>query len=136
MYGGINVISADASEKVESIDQLVAFASDGKKSRRGMRGDILEILGIPLEFWSHTDELSAKFGGGEYEHQAALLRGMDGHTGWANRELLKRAGISADYLKKLTADERSYYGEGKDFTPNGFFTVTLWAMHIEKQSRE
>jgi hypothetical protein len=54
---------------------------------------------------------------------------MDGHTGWANRELLKRAGISADYLKKLTADERSYYGAGKDFTPNGFFTVTLWAMH-------
>jgi hypothetical protein len=55
MYGGINVICADASEKVESIDQLVAFASDGKKSGRGMRGDILEILGIPLEFFSHTD---------------------------------------------------------------------------------
>jgi len=120
MHGGINVISADASEKVESIAQLVTFAADAKKSGRGMRGDILEILGIPLEFWSHTDELNAKFGGGEYEHQAVLLRGMDGHTGWANRELLKRAGISADYLKKLTADERSYYGAGKDFTPNGF----------------
>lgn len=120
MYGGINLISADASEKVENMDQLVAFAAGAKKSGVGMRGDILEILGIPLEFWSHTDELNAKFSAGEYEHQAVLLRGMDGHTGWGNRELLKRAGITADYLKKLSADERSYYGVGKDFTPNGF----------------
>src|SRR5260370_38388362 len=45
---------------------------------------------------------------------------MDGHTGWANRALLKRAGISRDFLKKLSEGERSYYGAGKDFDPNGF----------------
>src|SRR5260370_4701305 len=45
---------------------------------------------------------------------------MDGQRGWANRVLLKRAGISRDFLKKLSEGERSYYGAGKDFDPNGF----------------
>lgn len=120
MYGGINLISADASEKVHSLDQLVTFAAAAKESGVGMRGDILEILGIPLEFWSHTDELNAKFSTGDYEKQSVFLRGMDGHTGWGNREFLKRAGITVEYLKTLSADERAYYGVGKDFTPNGF----------------
>ena len=45
---------------------------------------------------------------------------MDGHTAWANRALLQRAGITADFLKTLSADQRSYYGVSKDGQPNGF----------------
>ncbi len=47
---------------------------------------------------------------------------MDGHTAWANRALLQRAGITADFLKKLSPGERSYYGvnSDKDLQPNGF----------------
>jgi len=45
---------------------------------------------------------------------------MDGHTSWANRALLQRAGITAEFLKKLSAGERSYYGFDKDMQPNGF----------------
>ena len=85
-----------------------------------MRGDILEILGLPLEFWSHCDVLNAQFSTGAYEKQSVLLRGMDGHTSWANRALLQRAGITVDFLKKLSAGERSYYGVDKDGQPNGF----------------
>ena len=118
--GGMNLISADASEKVHSIADLVAFANAAKTSGTGMRGGILEILGLPLEFWSHIDELNAKFSTGAYETQPVLLDGMDGHTGWANRALLKRAGITPDFLKNLSADQRSYYGVGKNFEPNGF----------------
>ena len=118
--GGLNLISADASEKVQSLDQLGAFTADAKKSGRGMRGDILEVLGVPLGFWSHLDELNAKFSAGEYEKQAVLLRGMDGHTGWGNRAMLARAGITPEYLRGLTEGQRSYYGIGKDLTPNGF----------------
>src|SRR2546426_955792 len=120
IYGGMNLISAEVSEDLKSLDDLVAFAAEAKKSGRGMRGDILEILGLPLETWSHTDELNVRFNAGSYENQAVFLRGMDGHTGWANRALLKRAGISRDFLKKLSEGERSYYGVGKDFEPNGF----------------
>jgi len=118
--GGMNLISADASDKVQSIEALVAFANEAKTSGTGMRGEVLEILGLPLEFWSHTDELNMKFSTGSYETQAVLLDGMDGHTGWANRALLKRAGITPDFLKDLSEDQRSYYGVGKNFEPNGF----------------
>jgi len=45
---------------------------------------------------------------------------MDGHTGWANRALLNRAGITRDFLKSLSENERSYYGVGKDSEPTGF----------------
>jgi predicted amidohydrolase YtcJ len=120
IYGGINRISADASEKVRTIAELVPFVAEAKKSGVGMNGDILEIYGLPLEFWSHTDDLNAKFSTGAYEKEAVFLRGMDGHTGWANHALLERAGINATYLKKLNDDQRSYYGVGKDLEPNGF----------------
>jgi predicted amidohydrolase YtcJ len=45
---------------------------------------------------------------------------MDGHTSWANRALLQRAGITADFLKSLSQDQRAYYGINKDGQPNGF----------------
>ncbi len=122
IQGGLSLISADASEKVKSLNDLPPFAADAKKTGKGMRGDILEILGLPLEFWSHCDFLNAQFSTGVYEKQSVLLRGMDGHTAWANRALLQRAGITADFLKKLSAQERGYYGMGKDqdMQPNGF----------------
>jgi hypothetical protein len=118
--GGLSLISADASEKVQSLHQLAPFVQDAKKTGKGMRGDVLEILGLPLEFWSHCDVLNAQFSTGSYEKQSVLLRGMDGHTAWANRALLQRAGITADFLSKLSTLERSYYGVNKDMQPNGF----------------
>ncbi len=118
--GGLGLISADASEKVETLDQLAPFVDDAKKTGTGMRGDILEILGMPLEFWSHPDVLNAEFSTGAYEKQSVVLRGMDGHTAWANRALLRRAGITAEFLQKLSVGERSYYGADKEGQPNGF----------------
>src|SRR5579863_5820753 len=114
--GGLGLIGADASERVHTLKELAPFVEGAKKSGKGMRGDILEIQGMPLEFWSHPDVLNAKFSVGAYEKQSVLLRGMDGHTAWANRALLQRAGITAEFLKKLSAGERSYYGieKGKD----------------------
>jgi predicted amidohydrolase YtcJ len=120
MMGGLGLISADGSEKVRKLEDLPAFAQDAKSSGRGMRGEILEILGMPLEFWSHTDRLNEMLSGGAYQNQAVLLRGMDGHTAWANRALLNRTGITAAYLKKLTPDRRSYYGVSPNGEPNGF----------------
>src|SRR5206468_11817633 len=104
--GGLGLIAADATDKVSSLDQLPAFAEEAKKSGRGMHGDILEIQGLPLAFWSHPDVLNADFSTGAYQNQGVLLRGMDGHTAWANKALLRRAGITAEFLKKLTPDER------------------------------
>jgi len=118
--GGMSLISADASEKVHALKELPPFTAEAKKTGKGMRGDVLEILGLPLEFWSHTDTLNSDFSTGAYEKQSVLLRGMDGHTAWANRALMQRAGITADFLKKLSPAERGYYGIDKDGQPNGF----------------
>jgi len=118
--GGLTLIAADASEKVTALKNLAPFLEEARKSGRGMHGDILEVFGLPLEFWSHCDALNAEFNVGVYEKQSVLLRGMDGHTAWANRALLERARITPDFLKTLSAEERSYYGLGKDNQPNGF----------------
>jgi predicted amidohydrolase YtcJ len=125
--GGLSLISADASEKVQSLDELPTFVADAKKTGRGMRGEILEILGLPLEFWSRPDVLNADFSAGVYEKQSVLLRGMDGHTAWANRAMLQRAGITADFLKTLSEGERSYYGIDKNMQPNGFLVDAAMA---------
>ncbi len=118
--GGLGLIAADATDKVHSLNDLPPFVEDAKKTGKGMRGDILEILGLPLEFWSHPDVLNADFSIGAYQNQDVLLRGMDGHTAWANHALLQRAGITADFLQKLSPQERSYYGVDKSGQPNGF----------------
>ena len=120
LEGGLTLISADIGEKVGSIDELVAFAADAKKSGRGMRGDILDVSGIPLAFWSKNAELNQRFNAGPYADQPVLLEGMDGHTAWANQALLKRAGISRQLITGLDTVGRGYYGFSPDFEPNGF----------------
>jgi len=62
--GGLSLISADASEKVHSLSELAPFVADARRTGSGIRGDILEILGLPLEFWSHPDTLNAEFSTG------------------------------------------------------------------------
>ena len=118
--GGLSLISADVGENVSSVDELVAFAADAKNSGRGMQGDILTVSGIPLEFWSKTNELNQRFNAGPYADQAVLLQGMDGHTAWANKALLKRAGINKHLISGLDAVGRGYYGLGPNLEPNGF----------------
>ncbi len=118
--GGLNLLSADATDKVDKFDQLPAFVAWAKKSKHGMRGDIVEVLGLPLEFWSHPDMLNKDFSSGVYEKQGVLLRGMDGHTAWANQALLARSGITTEFLKTLTQQQRQYYGVNKNGQPNGF----------------
>ena len=88
--GGIALISADVANEMPSMDALVGFAADAKKSGKGMRGDVLRISGMPLVYWSKTDELNARLSSGAYADVPVFLSGMDGHTGWANRTLLRR----------------------------------------------
>ncbi len=118
--GGLNLISADATDKVDSLKDLPAFVDEARKTGTGMRGDILEILGLPLEFWSHPDTLNAEFSTGAYQNQSVLFRGMDGHTAWANHALLQRAGITPEFLQQLSPQERAYYGLDKSGRPTGF----------------
>ena len=118
--GGLTLVTADVSDKVQSMSELVAFVADAKKTGKGMNGDILSISGLPLAFWSKTDELNANFSAGTYANQPVFLAGMDGHTAWGNRALLRRAEITKQFLSSLPAADRNYYGVGAGSEPNGF----------------
>ncbi len=120
IFGGVTLISADVGERVQSIDELVAFAADARRTGKGMRGDVLYISGMPLIFWSKTNELNASFNGGAYADVPVFLAGSDGHTGWANRTLRQRAGITKDFLSRLSPEERAHFGASNDGDPNGF----------------
>jgi predicted amidohydrolase YtcJ len=118
--GGLDLISADIGENATSIEELTAFAAEAKTSGRGMKGDILVVSGLPLAYWSKNEELKAQFNAGPYATQPVLLEGMDGHTAWANKALLERAGINRQLIGSLDATGRGYYGFGADLEPNGF----------------
>jgi predicted amidohydrolase YtcJ len=120
IYGGIGMLSADAQDKIRDVGALEIFAADAKKSGRGMSGDVLVVTGVPLAIWSHIPELNERFNGGAYANQPVFFGGMDGHTGWSNAALRKRAGLSKAYIAKLAEAKRKYYGVAPDLTPNGF----------------
>jgi predicted amidohydrolase YtcJ len=117
---GVALVGADFGDRPPSIDELVSLAREAKKSGRGMRGDVLYISGMPLEFWSHTDELNAHFNDAEFADTPVYLTGSDAHTGWGNHLLLKRAGINKNFIAGLPASDRGFYGLDKDGQPNGF----------------
>jgi predicted amidohydrolase YtcJ len=117
---GVTLISADLGDRVPSMDELVSFAADAKKTGKGMRGDILYISGMPLVHWLKTNDLNARFNSGDYATLPVFLAGSDGHTGWANRALLSRAGITKEFLSRLSSSERAYYGMEPTGDPNGF----------------
>ncbi len=118
--GGLDLISASIGEDARTVDELVTFAADAKKSGRGMQGDILVVSGLPLAFWSKNKELNQRFNSGEYASQPVLLHGMDGHTAWANKVLLQRAHVDKQLVSGLDTVGRGYYGFESDFEPNGF----------------
>lgn len=120
IYGGIGLLSADAQDMIRDVAALEAFAAEAKKSGRGMSGDVLVVTGVPLAIWSHIPELNERFNGGVYANQPVFFGGMDGHTGWSNAALRKRAGLNKAYISKLAEAKRKYYGVQPDLTPNGF----------------
>ena len=120
VYGGVGLLSADAKNNIANIDALEAFVAEAKKSGRGMSGDVLVVTGVPLGIWSQNAALNARFNSSAYANQPLFLRGMDGHTGWSNEALRKRAGLNKAMIAKLPEEKRKYYGLEKDLTPNGF----------------
>jgi len=111
---------ADADDKVRTLDDLVKFVTEARRTGRGKRGRFPDITSLPLEFWSKPNELNSRFSTEEYADLPLLLEGADAHTGWANRALLREAGVTKEFLRRLSPSERRYYGFGPNMEPNGF----------------
>jgi predicted amidohydrolase YtcJ len=120
ILGGFILSSPDAGDdKVRSVADLAVVVTEAAKNGRGMHGDIFMISRIPLPIWSKTDELNKLFSTGAFENLPIFLWGADGHTGWANRVLRLRVGLTKDFISHLSEDERTYYGVTPDLEPNG-----------------
>jgi predicted amidohydrolase YtcJ len=120
VLGGVDLLSADAKNEIRDLDELEAFVAQAKSSGRGMHGDVLVVTGVPLAIWSQNAALNQRFNAGAYVNQPLYLGGMDGHTGWSNLALRRRAGLNRTFIGKLPEEKRKYYGLDKDLTPNGF----------------
>jgi predicted amidohydrolase YtcJ len=120
MDGGVSLITTEVDETIKTVDALVALAADARKTGKGMRGDILYLPGLSIGFWSKIDELNARFNSRDFAVQPVILEDSGGHGGWANRAMLRRAGVDKSFLSHLSETELRYYGHSPDKTPNGF----------------
>ncbi len=120
--GGESLLSATLNDKLISFAELASFAESTLQSGKGMFGDVLFIDGVHSGTWTSVNELHKLFNGERYKKQAVVLQGADGHTAWANEEMLRRASIHASFLKSLSKEEQRYFGFDKDFRPNGMIS--------------
>lgn len=120
--GGKGLMRANVYDSVFTVEQLAVYANEVKENGKGMTGDILSIDGINIETWIFIDKLNKIFNSGIYKNQAVILFGSDGHTGWANKFLLQKAGITKKYISLLSKDEKKNFGIHSDNEPNGFLT--------------
>lgn len=119
--GGEGLMRANVSDSVQNIAQLEKYARQVKANGYGMIGSFLVIDGLNIETWSDIDGLHKAFSNGDFANQPVLLRGSDGHTAWANKALMKIAGIDRAFIKSLPPSTKGYFNIDKDDEPNGFF---------------
>ena len=118
--GGAILVLANFPDTSDSLPDLVSFVGKTVESRNSLIGDTVIVNGLDIGYWSHAADIDAALSGGRFAEVPIVLFGSDGHTGWANQKARARAGITADYLRKLSPAQRAYYGFGAGFEPNGF----------------
>lgn len=126
VYGGTGLLSAHVESTITRVDQVAKVALKALKEGKSLRGDVLVVTNIPLGIWSQLPQLNERFNSGPFAKVPVVLHGMDGHTGWGNRVLRERAGITQAFLRGLTESQRKYYGSSKDLVPNGFTVDAGW----------
>nr|WP_256667529.1 MULTISPECIES: amidohydrolase [unclassified Pseudomonas] len=120
IFGGLKLKAADLDSQQLPLDDLEQRLRGWRDDGKARHGDALSVGGFPSTYWSQVDELEQRFNQGEWADTAILFVGWDYHTGWANRAMLKRAGIDAARVKALQGEAVATIGHHPDGTPNGF----------------
>ncbi|MEK1906636.1 MAG: amidohydrolase family protein, partial [Pseudomonas sp.] len=116
IFGGLELASASAEGQLLPFDELERRLRDGKAKQ----GDILSVGGMPSAYWSQLAEFDKRFNQGEWAQVPIFFIGWDHHTGWANRAMLKRAGIDQARVAALQGEARNTIGHDEQLQPNGF----------------
>ena len=118
--GGGTLVLANFPDTGASLSDLVAFVAKTIDAGSSRLGDTTVVNGLDIGYWAHANDIDAALSSGRFASVPVVLFGSDGHTGWANSKARARAGITADYLRKLSPARQAYYGFGPKFVPNGF----------------
>ena len=118
--GGETLLQANVYDSLLTTQELKSYIDESIKRKFGFSGDVLVIKGLNITTWSSIKELIATFNKEAYENIPILLAGSDGHTGWANEALQKKAGINKSFINSLDAEGKKYFGIETDGSPNGF----------------
>ncbi|MES1222427.1 MAG: amidohydrolase [Bacteroidota bacterium] len=122
--GGDGLLKANLFDGLIDLKQLAAYVKQVKENKIQMTGDFIVIKGINISTWSQLNEIRSLFNEGEYIQQPVWLKGSDGHTSWANKAALKRAGITTEFIESLKGEDLNYFGYDDNKEPNGFITET------------
>lgn len=118
--GGEELTRANTFDSLILGNDLKVFAEKAQMDKTGMIDSFLVISGINISTWSYISQLDSIFNNGKYMQMPVILYGSDGHTGWANNVILKKAGVTKNFIQS-SEQVRKYYGFKPDFEPNGFF---------------
>jgi predicted amidohydrolase YtcJ len=120
--GGGSLMIANVNDAYLPKTELAAFAKESMANGKGMRGDVLYIAGMHSATWRAPKDLDELFNADPYLDQGVVLRGSDGHTGWLNNAMLKRASINADFIKSLSGNDKKFFGYDEEYEPNGLIS--------------
>nr|BFD42587.1 amidohydrolase [Pseudomonas sp. FFPRI_1] len=120
IFGGLKLKAADLDSQQLPLDSLEQRLRGWRDDGKARHGDVLSVSGLPSTYWSQVDALEQRFNQGEWADTPILFVGWDYHTGWANRAMLKRAGIDAARVKALQGEAVATIGHHPDGSPNGF----------------
>lgn len=119
-------MGANLLDEEKPLPELEQWIIEQDQAGRARAGDVISIAGVSSAYWDKSRELGQRFNQGRWAEQPLVLSGIDGHTGWANKAMLKRLKIDAALVKGLPENEQSYVGHEADFTPNGYFAESRW----------
>ena len=126
VIAGLDSLGANLLDEEKPLPELEQWIIEQDKAGKARAGDVINIAGVSSAYWEQARALGKIFNQGRWADQPLVLSGIDGHTGWANNAMLKRAKIDAALVKKLPANELSYVGHEADFTPTGYFAESRW----------
>ena len=126
VIAGLDSLGANLLDEEKPLAELEQWIIEQDKAGKARAGDVINIAGVSSAYWEQARALGKIFNQGRWADQPLVLSGIDGHTGWANNAMLKRAKIDAALVKKLPANELSYVGHEADFTPTGYFAESRW----------
>ncbi|WP_085725614.1 amidohydrolase [Pseudomonas sp. R37(2017)] len=126
VMGAFDSMGSNLHDEIKPLAELEQWVMAEDQAGRARKADVINISGVNSAYWEQSRELGKIFNHGRWAGQPVVLSGVDGHTGWANDAMLKRAKIDAALVKSLSEKDRSYIAHDADFTPTGYMAEGGW----------